>query len=377
MAGSTFLLFARLPPELQLMVWKEFAHAEAASRAVVVHTTQEIDEDGERRATLHLMPPKRLVSPLLAVNVQSRGVALRHYKTRVNLFELPPPLPTVLPFWLNGAEDVSGPRGRAQCQFPGNPAWGPEQRWADHTELLICGRASELLHDVGTEAEMVDDTSGEYAPRGCVYLDLETDRFLFFDQWAWAPWVTQSYGLRALSVDAFTDLKYHQVPLDYTRLKSILDRRPPVLRNTSAALPGDVLKMIRNVVFEDFWSSSSSEEEVYGEGPQGGRGVFAGIMGQDEYDEYKTSPALRNTLPRAFSANGWLGGFVISEEVQRCFFDDLEDKGPEHLDIRKAMLVRGPGTRRARRGGLIGTMGDDGDDLEKNDMWWWVDADAE
>ncbi|KAK8090354.1 hypothetical protein PG997_005315 [Apiospora hydei] len=391
MAAPTFPYFPRLPAELQIMVWKEFAHAEASSRAVVVHTTQEIDEDGERRrATLHFLPLKRLISPLLTVNVQSRAVALRHYKTRINLFELPAPVPSILPFWLDDAEDLQGPRSWSQCRFPSRPIWGPEQDWATHTELLICRRASDLVEYAGTEAEMMaaesNNSSGVYQPRGCVYLDLESDRFLFFDQWAWAPWVQQSYGLRALSVDAFGALKYQRVPLDHADLKRILDRRPPVLRNTSAALSGDVLGRIRNLVFEDFRTSSEDEEEDYMEGVQGlGRGgVWVGGNGTAAayYDDSygKASPALRNTLPRAFSADGWLGGFVLNEEMQRCFFDDIEDKGPEHLDIRKAKLVRGPGDEEGEAGWLdwdeedgddwYGSEDEDEYDLEEHMIWW-------
>ncbi|KAK7952716.1 uncharacterized protein PG986_008444 [Apiospora aurea] len=387
MAAPTFPPFTRLPTELQVMVWEEFAHAEASSRAVVVHTTQNIDEDegdGERwRATLHLLPLKRLVSPLLAVNAQSRAVALRHYKTRINLFELPAPMPSMLPFWLDRAEDLQ------DLQTPG-AGRGAGSRPGLSGAPSRTGPRTRSSSSAGGRA-----TCALYQPRGCVYLDLESDRFLFYHQWAWAPWIQQSYGLRALSVDAFTALKYHRVPLDYDDLKQILDRRPPVLRNTSAALSGEVLGRIRNLVFEDFQTSPEEEEEEESmEGVQGmgrgvgGNGTTAAYYDDDDDSEGEGWLALRNTLPRAFSADGWLGGFALNEEMQRCFFDDIEDKGPEHLDIRKAKMVRGPDDDEGEAGWLDwdeegaegGGEGDDWYGSEDEDdgygteehMVWWV-----
>ncbi|KAK8048174.1 hypothetical protein PG994_009904 [Apiospora phragmitis] len=276
MAPSTFPQFTRLSPELQAMVWQEFARDEAASRIVVTHNEQRIYEDGERRrADLRIMPLKRLVSPLLTVCFQAREAALRHYRTRVEVFERPSPVPCVLPN-----------SGRS---------------WAANLEFLVCYRAKTLM-DVEGEGAMLteeDEPQLEPQPRGCVYLDLESDRFLIFEQWCWSSGVWQHYGFRALS-DAIDDARDHSGRMGRADLDALLERRPPVLRNASIKLLDEVLQQIRHVVIDDHVSAGEGEEE--GGNGSGSGGQINPPAAVDADDE--SSTAIQNTLPRAFSPEG-------------------------------------------------------------------------
>ncbi|KAK7949494.1 hypothetical protein PG996_000081 [Apiospora saccharicola] len=49
------------------------------------------------------------------------------------------------------------------------------------------------------------------------------------------------------------------------------------------------------------------------------------------------------TLPGAFGAtpSSTTWGFAANNELYRSFFDDLEDKGPEHLYIQEAVKITG------------------------------------
>lgn len=352
MTESTFFpQFLRLPPELQTMVWKEFARDEAASRVVVVHNKVEVDSfTNTPRWVLHLMPLKRLVSPLLSVNLQSRQVALRHYNTPVNMYDLGPPIPWTIP---HDIEEVANdthygrhllPHRPPQYHFPNAPAWGPEHNWVTYLEYLVCLHAEERI-DTGTEETLrmlKEAGSQSYSHRGCVHLDLESDRFLFYEHWRYnlsdRP---EGYGFRALS-EAMLDCKYHQVPFD---LMEILERRPPVLRSASAELSPEFLGRIRNAVFENYETTSNQGGGGGGGGggtgpaPATGGAVAGGGMGGSVV---KANVLLTRSLPRAFSPEGSLGGFQTTPEMTRCFYDDIEDKGPAHLRIANAKLVRGP-----------------------------------
>ncbi|KAK8041712.1 hypothetical protein PG993_006235 [Apiospora rasikravindrae] len=146
-----------------------------------------------------------------------------------------------------------------------------------------------------------------------------TDRFL--DRWFGHFEPNRFYGLRALS-DAFLEYKYHGTPFDF---RDLLERRqrPAPLRYYSAGLPDDVLDQIRHLVFpnnpyedkKDSWRS-----------------------------EYRTK-ICRQICPKALGPEGTIPSFHSSEEMERNFLDDVEDKGAEHLQIRqvKTELVPVPG----------------------------------
>ncbi|KAK8026401.1 hypothetical protein PG991_003457 [Apiospora marii] len=323
------------------MVWKEFARAEAASRIVVVHNSVKFDPlNNTPRLNLYLMPLKRLVSPLLSVSAQSRQAALRHYRTPVNLYELGSPVPWSLPDEPNRA-DYERTAWPPLYRHPRTAAWAPEGDWARYLEYLVCCRSEDQIN-TGRKAaiELLAETTGSsrYPHRGRVHLDLETDRFLFYDRWRYHPrGRPEAYGLRALA-DAMLDYKYHWAPFN---LEKILARRPPILRNASAALLPEMMARIRNVVFEAPSDRSSDRASRHGPTTAAGAtapgGVSSGVSSTKIFHTW--GPRL---LPRAFSPEGSIGGYVTTPEMSRCFYDDIEDKGPDHLRIAKVKLVRGP-----------------------------------
>ncbi|KAK8081297.1 hypothetical protein PG996_000078 [Apiospora saccharicola] len=382
MAESTlFPQFALLPPELQTMVWKQFAQAEAASRIVVLHSSLEIDGPNDTPSwSLHIMPPKRLNSPLLSVNLQSRQVALGHYKTRINIFELEPPLPRYPDrLFDNIAESTNHDNNRTAWpplyHYPTVPAWHPEEHFVDCLEEWVCGRAEHEM-DTGREGAiaLLAEMGSPCRPRrGCVHLDLETDRFLFYERWEFLPTVREhGYGLRAFS-EALLDFKYHRIPFD---LEGILARRPPVLRNASAELLPEMMGRIRNVVFECQKPppiSAVVAAAAAGGGGGNGSGAYGGggIGVSSDGLPVSSRKLLVRSLPRAFSAEGSLQGYQTTREMTRSFFDDIEDKGPAHLDIAQVKLVRGQGDEEDEMGWLNWATGSqyEGDEDEEDDAF--------
>ncbi|KAK8026398.1 hypothetical protein PG991_003454 [Apiospora marii] len=290
------------------MVWKEFAKAEAASRIVPLHATsgiipKNVDEDKTVDndcpwLVLGLMPLRRLVSPLLRVCAGSREVALAHYRTRVDIYETPP-LETqdVLEFvppweqWLERKEEIDEmgywPRdGRARlgssrpnCSFhPFAPY--REHAWADRAEYALevesefvsCATGVRIWDqrlpdgEEGTDAQVA--AAHDLKHRGCVYLDLASDRFLplcaeriggiaYEDDptYGWLSAIGDAQdavcGLRELST-ALSDFKYDGVPLNHEKLEGILERLPPVLRYTSLHLSDKIRAGIRHIVFPSY-----------------------------------------------------------------------------------------------------------------------------
>lgn len=361
---TLFPQFPRLPAELQLMVWEEFARAEAASRIVPVHSSVEVDRPNTPRWRLHIMPLKRLVSPLLCVSAQSRRVALAHYDTPVSLYELYSPMPPRNTLENRNADEPERTAWPPRYSAPHAPAWAPEQYWVDHLEYLVCCLAG-LAINTGGEAALArrrQMAPQGYPDRGCVRLALESDRFLFYDGWREDPLLRpHAYGLRALA-DAMLDYKYHRIPFDPA---AILARRPPVLRNASAELLPEMLGRIRHVVFDAPDSAGrGGGGAVAGGGGAGGGGGGGGPSNAST--STRSNPWLARMLPRAFSPEGSIGGYQTTREMGRCFYDDIEDKGPAHLGIATAKLVRGPGDAEGERGWLDWATDDEHDSDEED-----------
>ncbi|KAK8081304.1 hypothetical protein PG996_000085 [Apiospora saccharicola] len=226
--------------------------------------------------------------------------------------------------------------------------------------------------------------------RGCVYLDLATERFLplcaewlggvGWDQDPTYGWLSAIgpnqepvYGLRELSA-AFTDFKYHGAPLDHDTLEGILERRPPVLRHTSLQLTDKVRTGIRHVVFPSYsspprpspqhpWRQTERDHDNIAEAFDiaalniPGR-PFDDVISQTYANTYPWG-SLVQAFPDALNGGGGGGGgaangnqgpgpslpspssttsiwgFRANTETYRAFFDDLEEKGPEHLRIQR------------------------------------------
>ncbi|KAK8081296.1 hypothetical protein PG996_000077 [Apiospora saccharicola] len=298
--ASIFPQFCRFPAEIQIMVWEQFIHNEAANRLVLYHqyTGLSRKEFENRKAfdlaypqSLRVMPSKWLVSPLLSVDSQSRAVALEQYPTRLDIFDVPRvpltywavvPYPTLLPShaeweayfaalkerraredaWIRLGEVAEAwqtreiPRWRRT--FPKRPAWEDRRAMCDQVDMNV----SRLARDI-----MMFEPADAKACRGCVYLNLATDRFAEAvawtgEKWEGPGWYGQTfdrpdgllgpkatYGQRALS-DALTDFQYHGAPFD---LREVLNRRdrPAPLQYASAGLSDEVLGQVRHLVFAD------------------------------------------------------------------------------------------------------------------------------
>lgn len=192
---TTFHQYQRLPDELKVMVWKQFAEAEAASRMVIVNVaiSDEDDEDEEHpMLDLKILPLKRLKSPLFSVSVLVRDVALEYYATCLDIYERNPPYPYVRhPMREESLEDSAGtPRHPTAYSFPDNPVWEARRVWCHELEDNVSHVADDHL------ASDVDEIERLSRYRGCVYLNLSTDRFYPFEQW----YRTDRYGLRAVAV---------------------------------------------------------------------------------------------------------------------------------------------------------------------------------
>ncbi|KAK8026399.1 hypothetical protein PG991_003455 [Apiospora marii] len=381
---STPFPYDRLPNEVKFLIWEEFVKAEAASRIVPLNISpgdygNEDELPGDYWLVPSIMPLKRLVSPALELDTISRKVALRHYCTRINIYEMPIPIYKWQSFeeWEEDQHRFV-PESRA--------VWASRDAWTDKIENCTSDSTCEAMclgpieddmsyfadvddtnyfsDDNGTnyfgDDEANNDSAGDEQSGdeddiedadyiedddcsvyedwcGCVYLDLATDRFLPFSLWdnIW-PGVRRPYGLRELS-DAIADFKYNGVALDETTFRDILARRPPVLRNASAHLSDEVLMGIRHVVFPSLpppgtnhnssnpWSiEADPEEDITAiNTPELGSGFLA------------------RTLPGAFGAtpSSTTWGFAANSAVCRSFWDDIEDKGPEHLYIQQATVV--------------------------------------
>ncbi|KAK7911636.1 hypothetical protein PG985_014117 [Apiospora marii] len=123
---STFPKFSSLAPELRHMIWDMALENEADNRIVLVH-----------RLTLRVLPSKSLISPIMAVDKESRERALTHYNVKLSISTFPAP-------------SVTRP--------------GPVEKW-DH--IYSRSRAERLLNDLS------DDAS-----KGCIYVNLARDKFL-------------------------------------------------------------------------------------------------------------------------------------------------------------------------------------------------------
>ncbi|KAK6866311.1 hypothetical protein PG995_002839 [Apiospora arundinis] len=355
MAGpTTFPKFRELPHELRIWIWEEFIRDESASRIVLMESEMVVGQTAAR-----IMPLKRLISPLLLVCYESRYEALRHYNTRIDIKDLPPPtgfgvLEIEVPDEMGMLPDTmtedqntyfySADRPhhtpemlrttrRSQTQerfsFPSDDeAQHPERQWADEVESLVVINAME---HIDYESHHKAAHPNYFQPRGCVYLDLETDRFLLLNNWRSIPglYFEKRYGYRALS-NALSDFIYHRVPVDLEGLLG--DKRPAALRNISVPLPLEVRQRIRHAVVPHHkkdYATRLGQEDWFEQ-----RSFLPGqinCLGRPEF--------ARDHFPRAaYGDDGTMGAFWTTEATFHCFFDDMEDKGPEHLGIRPARM---------------------------------------
>ncbi|KAK7952717.1 uncharacterized protein PG986_008445 [Apiospora aurea] len=327
-APRAFPQSSRFPAEIQILIWEQYILIERDNRVVFVANYRGLSYDRWRelrRANipepqgLRILPSRCLVSPLLSVSSQSRAVALGHYRTRIELFEQGSPFhygltgdneepeeirarearkdSWVRPYRERGSQ--WSPGERRNCIFPKHPEWYRRET-----------RVNDLDHWTTLAASYVweEDRVDPAAHRGCVYLDLATDRFL--NWYCGEPRIFKAYGRRVLS-DALLDFKYHAIPFD---LKDVLARRRPApLQYFSEGLSAVVLDKVRHLVFAD--------------NPGGVRTKDGRALVEPK--------RFRKLCPRALGPGGTIWSFPLSDGMLRTINNDVDDKGAEHLLIRK------------------------------------------
>lgn len=332
-APTTFPRFDRLPPELRFKIWHEFLRNEAASRIVLVHglvpkNPLQLEEDELTVPELRIMPLKRLISPLMMVSRESRVEALRHYQTRVDITSLAPIINAGgLSKWIakndfnagtEQDEDLDGVRRLGFMNLR------VREQWAMAVERMLCRVAREVLEDQKYNTPALREYCRPrkyFQPRGCIHLDMHSDRFLFVRNWTPPVPAPLLYGLRALSegFDDFLDRRAAHVDVQ----KILETHCPPVLRNASAPLAPAVRQQIRHAVFPHYDTS-----------------VMRVCFEPNQVNGFPDAPDAEFLLGHdAFAAEGSLAAFEASEQMYRSFFDDVEEKGPECLGIRTAKLV--------------------------------------
>ncbi|KAK8062880.1 hypothetical protein PG997_014977 [Apiospora hydei] len=149
---AKFTLFPRLARELQIMIWEEVLGGETDDRIVFVH-----------RDSLRIMPVagKRLVSPLLSVNRQSRAEALRRYSCRLDIMKVP-----TSPMPIQSVERWASERGLSDK----HTKEGLNERYWYSRE------AAETYNNIEENLKTQLDTIGTV--KGCVYLNPHADKFL-------------------------------------------------------------------------------------------------------------------------------------------------------------------------------------------------------
>ncbi|KAK6843877.1 hypothetical protein PG987_004737 [Apiospora arundinis] len=333
MSQNAFPQFSGFPPEIRIMVWNEFIQTEAANRLVFLVEGRDPDRDDSGKFyrsrgsvmsnSMRMLPSRWLVSPLLSVSRQARAIALEHYPMRIDIFDQPgltfkyrwcDPLRMDSKYSLQEREARKDTwvrpcsamprleRPRPRCGFHRNPGWYRRQ---DQSEAVEWDVASDIVLGL----DVWEPGGVDWAVRrGCVYLNAATDRFT--EQHSLMT--DRPLGLRALS-DALLNFKNHAIPFD---LLDVLERRRPApLRYASAALPKtDVLDRVRNVVF-------AKDPEPRGVAADGRVVVDATWVARHS--------------PQALGPEGCSWTFDASKRVTRTFFDDVEDKGAEHLLLRK------------------------------------------
>ncbi|KAK8062879.1 hypothetical protein PG997_014976 [Apiospora hydei] len=207
---STFPQFSRLAPELRMMIWKEALKNETQDRIALVH-----------RDSLRIVPSKSLVSPLMAVNQESREVALTYFDVRLDIVRL--------------TLDVT-----VQDTY----SWATTRPadWENHVrnEIHIAAHAALISQPNGAQPG---------TPKGSIYLNSHLDTFLLsFNQIAGnrrglQPLLEQ-HSLRDCCLEVLTyakiaeelgpsALQEHEVPHPYV----------------SARLPTQACRRIANVVY--------------------------------------------------------------------------------------------------------------------------------
>ncbi|KAK8060965.1 hypothetical protein PG996_010895 [Apiospora saccharicola] len=250
-----FSRFGQLPPEIRNHIWKDFLDEEADGRLFFLH-----------RWTFRILPTQNNISPLFSVSVESRALAKSFYNLCVPVHRLPPWGPAREPMsckdWLWHTSKIRWGKGIGS---QGQQGWTGRERYWYHYALTKAGDSAQ-----GVLRGLTDEMC---SPRGCVYFNAATDRFV-------------------LSYDAYTRDKAELDPqMDVCVYQMTLDRKAKALgsgqrsrkkkkkhsplheyevprRHFSSRLPAEAMGQLRNIVFVDVK-----------DGPTGGVGEPQALFG--------------------------------------------------------------------------------------------------
>ncbi|KAK8043236.1 hypothetical protein PG994_013719 [Apiospora phragmitis] len=153
-----FSRFPSLPIEIRVCIWKDALDEEVEGRLFFVH-----------RNSSRIMPTMNNISPLLSVNVEARHVAKSCYNLCLPVLRLPGWKPRELmscKAWLAYSSKVRWGAGLGSQ----DQTWINRERYWYHYALTRYGETAEdVLREVKDEWCL---------PRGCVYFNTTTDRFL-------------------------------------------------------------------------------------------------------------------------------------------------------------------------------------------------------
>ncbi|KAK8019114.1 hypothetical protein PG990_004252 [Apiospora arundinis] len=308
MSQKAFPQFSGFPPEIRIMVWNEFIQIEAANRLVFLVEGRDPGRDDSGKFyrsrgsvmanSMRMLPSRWLVSPLLSVSRQARAMALEHYHMRIDIFDQPD-----LPFkyrwcdplrmdskyslqerearkdtWVRPCSAMpSLERPRPQCRFHRNPDWYRRQDQSEAVEW-----------------------------------DVVSDMVLELDIWepGGVDWATPRPA-RLIRCSAGLQKSRHPFrPLG--RPGTSPPGAPSVRLGCPAQDRRDGPRPQRRV---------RQGPRAKGRGCRRPRGCRCDLGGQ--------------ALPQALGPEGCSWTFDASKRVNRTFFDDVEDKGAEHLLLRK------------------------------------------
>ncbi|KAI1262856.1 hypothetical protein F5Y18DRAFT_396506 [Xylariaceae sp. FL1019] len=280
-SGAQFILFKMFPPELRLEIWAAALDIELENRLPVLLDTR-------------IYPAKKLISPLLSVNTESRACALAVYDTKLAVYRVPFPVPDDLCYNEHFVE-VDG----VDMEYDGD--------WIDQDMFL------------DTTAYLIDNAENQGTCSGAVYVSAKKDRFV----------LPGMFDLNDVSVFSHVEGPY------WTAAAAELRRVPRCpdqlsLKHVTAALPIPAVKAIETIILAQV---SYANQDC---------GQFSDVVSFDQYVkdcepyEYSLHDAKLNWDAKTFTGlknweHLWCFNNSLNEFLQMMFL--TKDAGC--LDIRR------------------------------------------
>ncbi|KAK7957660.1 hypothetical protein PG988_012508 [Apiospora saccharicola] len=224
-----FSRFGQLPPEIRNHIWKDFLDEEADGRLFFLH-----------RWTFRILPTQNNISPLFSVSVESRALAKSFYNLCVPVHRLPPWGPAREPMsckdWLWHTSKIRWGKGIGS---QGQQGWTGRERYWYHYALTKAGDSAQ-----GVLRGLTDEMC---SPRGCVYFNAATDRFVL----SYDAYTRDKAELVADYGDRRGSLGSGQRSRKKKKKHSPLHEYEVPRRHFSSRLPAEAMGQLRNIVFVD------------------------------------------------------------------------------------------------------------------------------